>query len=167
MELALRGGHVALFDDEDAERVLALKWHATKRNRTWYAAAAVGPRAKRTTMYLHRLVMNAEPGCSVDHVNHNGLDCRKTNLRYATSGEQNAHRRKQSGAYTSRFKGVHSWVDGGSTRWRASLELAGVERRKYCRTEIDAARAYNELAREAFGEFAVLNDVPDTTKETS
>ena len=160
-EIHLSGGHVALIDSEDAAVALATRWHAYKHGRTWYARGNNKRGETPSTLFLHRTVLRAAPGTIVDHINHDGLDCRKGNLRFATSAQQNANRLKPVIFTTSRFRGVHAWRDkGGVIRWRAGVQSRGVQRRVSCATEIDAARAYNALASEAFSEFALLNEVP-------
>lgn len=154
MNLTLPDGQVALIDDDDAPRVAGPRWYAARRGHVWYVQAGVG----RTTLYLHRVILNAPPGVTVDHVNHDGLDCRKQNLRLASQTQQNANQCKRA-VRSSRFKGVHRWLDDGRVRWRAGVSVNGVQRRVSCATEIEAALVYNELAREAFGEFAVMNIV--------
>lgn len=157
----LPGGHVALVDDDDALVALAARWHAYKHGRVWYAKATNRAGGMPRTLFLHRVVLRARPGTNVDHINHDGLDCRKQNLRFATQAQQNSNRRKPTRFITSRFKGVHAWQDvGGIIRWRAGVQARGVQRRVSCRTETEAALAYNALAREAFGEYALLNEVP-------
>ena len=154
MTLRLSQGHVAIIDAHDAERVGRHSWHAVKAKKTFYARTQIEGRA----VYLHRFVVNAEPGRTVDHVNHDGLDCRKENLRLATMTEQNANQRKRAGG-SSRFKGVHQWVNRGKIRWRAGVQISGRQYRVSCATEHEAALAYNRLARQHFGQFAALNDV--------
>lgn len=162
MEITLLHGCVALIDDDAAALVAGYHWYAMRSKQTWYAVATVGTRKSgRRTAYLHRVVLGAAAGTSVDHINHNGLDCRRANLRYATHTEQNANQRKRPMG-TSRFRGVHLHREpSGRVRWRAGVSVAGIQRRVLCATEIEAAIAYNRLARTAFGAFAKLNDVDE------
>lgn len=110
------------------------------------------------TVYLHRLIMG-EPPNDVDHRNGDGLDNRRCNLRSTTHALNLANQRPQVGR-SSRFKGV-SWYRSRA-RWESYIKVDGKKRRiGYFADEIDAARAYNEAALEAWGEFARLNPVPD------
>jgi hypothetical protein len=88
----------------------------------------------------------------VDHVNGNGLDNRRANIRPATRSQNGANRRKTIGE--SKFKGVCRHCGG----WRATI---GLNNRKLSlgtfRTEEEAARAYDAAAKEHFGEYARLN----------
>jgi hypothetical protein len=101
--------------------------------------------------------MGAMPGQLVDHINGNGLDCRRENLRLCTAKE-NAHNRKPwAKAKISKFKGVtryHPRRPG----WDAQICSDGkVLYLGHFATEEEAARAYDSAARDAFGDFALLN----------
>lgn len=104
---------------------------------------------------MHREILQPGPGFEVDHVNGDGLDNRRANLRECVRTQNNANhglgRLNASG-----FKGV-SW-DAANRRWRTSISAAGVTRNlgRYDRPE-DAARAYDRAAVATFGDFARLN----------
>lgn len=146
--------HVALVDDQDWERARAYKWHASSGNRTWYARRT--PTRTNSYRFLHRFILNAPPDLEVDHVNGDGLDCRRANLRLATKA-QNQWNRSVRGHLRSEFKGVMRHRYG---YWSARVKTGGVERATYWRTELEAAVAYNTMAVKAFGDFARLNPVP-------
>jgi hypothetical protein len=153
-KIVLTQGFVALVDDEDFERVVeAGSWRVHKRGaRRW--ASHTGA---QKDILLHRFILDAQPGQQVDHVNGDGLDNRRANLRWATSAENSANRRKGVGA-VSRFKGVG--FDGRNPRrpWLACLQVRGVRRwLGSFGTEEEAAQAYDRAARESFGEFARAN----------
>lgn len=142
-------GLVAIVDDEDYEMAMQYRWHATKPGRnckTWYA--------KSGRHLLHRLVMNAHhsDGREVDHRNRNGLDCQKSNLRFATSSQNkiNVLPRGKSGLKGVRFK---------SGKWEVSIRPAGRPKRYLGRysTAEEAARVYDHAALAIHGEFALLN----------
>jgi hypothetical protein len=113
---------------------------------------------------MHRLVIDVLPGCYCDHINHNGLDNRKANLRVSTHKQNVWHRRKFSGRTydglkrpsRSRYKGV-DWSND-IKRWRVRIRVNG--KRIYLGSfdnEIDAAKAYDIAAKKYRGEFAFLN----------
>lgn len=88
-EIPLTKGLVTIIDDEDFERVNKYKWHLLLRNtrRTSYATRSSEVGGTKKTVYLHRFILNASNGLQVDHINGNGLDNRKSNLRLVTHSE--------------------------------------------------------------------------------
>lgn len=161
IEVPLTRGLVALIDDEDALMICRHRWMAWSSGHTWYAVREV-PRPRRL-IWMHREIMGRPPRTvQIDHVNRNGLDNRRENLRRATSQQQRANAGKYSTACSSRFKGVGWSINpelraGG--RWRARIQIGGKAVFRSARSEIEAAQRYNDLAREYFGEFACFNDV--------
>lgn len=93
--IALTKGYVAVIDKEDLRRVRKHSWQVTfgggKRPSQHKPYAKT--RIQGKTVYLHRFVMNAQPGTHVDHLNHETLDCRKCNLEEITPLENNNRRR--------------------------------------------------------------------------
>ena len=91
----------------------------------------------------------------VDHINNNGLDNRRCNLRLATRQQQNMNRKKLKGC-SSRYKGVY-WAKNRK-KWCVRIEFnAKVMFLGYFESEIKAGKAYDEAAIKYFGEFARLN----------
>ena len=106
---------------------------------------------------VHRLIMGLRSGdrMEVDHINHDGLDNRRCNLRICTSAQNLCNRRKNCEA-TSQYKGVY-WY-GQRNKWRVDVSING--RTKYVgifANELDAAMAYDLAAKQHYGEFAYLN----------
>jgi hypothetical protein len=154
--IALTQGFVALVDDADYELLAAFKWSATKTRTNVYAVRKVRTSTGRTTsQLLHRFIMGVtHPRIDVDHEDHNGLNCQRSNLRVCVRGENNGNRRKSRGA--SQYKGV-SW-DGHRGMWRAYITIHNTS--KYLgrfHDEREAAVAYDAAARAAFGPFANCN----------
>ena len=92
----------------------------------------------------------------IDHINNNGLDNRKANLRLATPAQNARNRRKTAAKTYSKYKGVS--YHAGQRKWSAAIRVNG--QYKYFglfQNEIDAAKAYDEAARKYHKEFAVLN----------
>jgi len=102
------------------------------------------------TIYLHKLILTEE--CNVDHINHNGLDNRRENLRYATQSQNMANRSMVINS--SGYKSVHK--NGPS--WSAHIKVKGkkIHLGTYI-TKEEAAYAYNKAALKHFGEFAYIN----------
>lgn len=122
--LSLSRGKFAIIDDVDFEKVGHFKWHALKaRQENFYAARNVGKGLNRTLVLLHDELLGIK---NVDHKNGDGLDCRRENLRPATSQQNSqAFRRKISGT-TSQFRGV-SWCNRDQ-KWVAHI---GIGRKQF------------------------------------
>jgi hypothetical protein len=162
--IALTKGKVALVDDEDFEALNQLSWQASRSpySSSWYAARYVymgGGRKNRRcrTEIMHRVIMNALPGTFVDHINHDGLDNRRCNLRLCTKRENRLNSRKTKKG-CSKYKGV-GWCPRRK-RWTARIKWLGTQKMLgRFEEEEDAAIVYNVAAQLLFGEFAFLNDV--------
>jgi hypothetical protein len=154
------GKFIVLYDDEDHDKISKYKWHVkkmNKRNSLIYAATNVKENGRRGALMLHRLITNCQDNKMVDHINHNSLDNRKSNLRICTNSENKMNSKSYKNS-TSRFKGV-AWYNRDK-KWRSYIMkdykciwLGLFE------NEIDAALAYNCAAIKYHGEFACLNEV--------
>jgi len=82
----LTKGKFAIVDPDDFDRLNIYKWHASKNASTFYAKRNLYPKRKGKpgSIPMHRQIMNAPREMLVDHINYNGLDNRKANLRLAT-----------------------------------------------------------------------------------
>jgi len=157
--LKLTDGQETLIDVEDLPKVVFKTWRGTrivKRNPSPYAARSERDNNRNVGVLMHRLLLDAETGLEVDHINGLTLDNRRSNLRICT-GQQNVwNKPKFSGAFSSKFKGV-VW-DKECDKWRARIrfndKLISLGRHV---DEEDAARAYDKKALELFGPFAKLN----------
>lgn len=156
----LTNGYTAVVDDEDYGPVSAFKWHADVRRRRdgrircVYAQRSVVVGGKRATQYLHRFVMDAPAGLQVDHIDGDGLNNSRANLRVCTNSENQCNGRASGGS--SKYRGV-SW-DNVCAKWRAQIMLDGKMQYlgRFLKEE-DAARAYDVAALDNFGEFARMN----------
>lgn len=159
-EIPLTRGYIALVDDEDYDRAMQYNWRATtsiEARRVYIYACRWKPigKGKRVIEYLQKFILNTPH--LIDHVNRDGLDNRKSNLRLATFGQNNQNMiKKQHKKNSSQYKGVG--FHKGMHRWRVRLTTNYVECViGYYDTEVEAAVAYNNKAIEVFGEFAKLN----------
>lgn len=157
--LPLESGLLALVDFEDFERLAGYDWQPTiKTKRVTYAFRFTTrderARGASITEYMHRVILGLD--CpEVDHRNGDGLDNRRENLRFATTTQNMANRRKRVDiACSSRFKGVSRRRTCVSRPWQAVLRDTYLG---YFVTEEEAARAYDSAALQIYGEFARLN----------
>lgn len=155
-QIPLTQGLFAIVDDVDFEAISKFKWCAHKHRGGRFYAVRKGE--KRCSLILmHRMISGAGPSLVVDHINHNGLDNRRENLRVCTNVEnlRNANLSKNN---SSGFKGV-SWSKD-KNKWEAYITIGGKKKSLGKYTEAsDAAQAYNIAAERYFGEFALLNKV--------
>jgi hypothetical protein len=120
-----------------------------------------GVKREGFVLFMHRLLLSVARGRVVDHLDGNGLNNQKVNLRQVSTRQNQMNRRpNQAGRpRSSRYKGVSR--TGKCTTWQAKIVVEGkrVPLGRFKR-EVDAARAYNKAAVEYFGEYARLNDIP-------
>lgn len=148
---------VVLVDDEDYPWISTYTWQYNK-----YVTRMDGTGKERTSIYLHKQIAITHNliktiDSIVDHKNRNTLDNQKHNLRPCTKAQNQANSSKSLGK-SSQFKGV-CW-DSGRRKWMASIRVDRIMK-NLGRFEIeqDAAIAYNNAAREYFGEYANLNAI--------
>lgn len=114
VEFFLPDWQVALIDAED-EHLIADAWvWADRRSKTSYVRVQKFGTEKK--LRLHRLVIAAPPGFYVDHINGNGLDNRRSNLRLCTASQNNMNRMRKAG-----FVGVY--FDKRRGTWRAEITV--------------------------------------------
>jgi hypothetical protein len=155
--IPLTQGQFAKVDDEDYERVNKFRWCANWMNgKSFYAIHSYRrDNGTHTGMSMHRLVMGAKNGQNVDHIHHDTLDNRKSELRICTQS-QNLMNKGKSRNNTSGFKGV-SWRKD-CKKWIALIRKENkTYNLGYFSTKEEAAIAYDQKAKELHGEFAFLN----------
>lgn len=140
--------YIILIDLDDYKRVLSRKWNIKKSNKNIYVRTIFDKKC----IYLHRFILNlSDRSVLVDHINHNGLDNRKSNLREC-SAQQNCFNKRKYKKGSSQYKGVS--FNRSKLKWRASIRKGS---KSYnlgdFRLEEDAYKAYQVAARELFGEF--------------
>jgi hypothetical protein len=153
-EIALTRGLFAIVDARDFEFLSQWKWHASQNG---YAMRRESRRSTYRTISMHRQILGLEYGDTreVDHINRNGLDNRRCNLRIATSSENKMNHGMQS-RNTSGYKGVT--LDKQSQRWKAQIGVSGktISIGKY-KNPHDAYKAYCDAALRYHGEFVCLD----------
>lgn len=156
MLIPLTKGLFAKVDSADLPVIGAYKWHAHSPKISGFYAVA-SPTDRRSNILMHRLIMQAAPGQKTDHINGDGLDNRRVNLRACSAAENARNRRKPTdGSTSSLYKGVAR--NTARKKWVAYIKLDGDQRHLgYFSSETDAAVAYDAAAKELFGDFAFLN----------
>jgi hypothetical protein len=154
--IELTQGKVAIVDAADYEWLSQWKWYAKLNCGHWYACRkGYDDKGKRYDIFMHRVILDAPKGMLADHINGDGLDNSRSNLRLATSTENN-HNRRTSRNNRSGFKGV--WWSTTYQKWGVSVSFGGKQRNiGYFDDLIKAAFARDVLEVKHHGEFAKLN----------
>lgn len=145
--IPLTRGKYAIVDPEDYERLNKYKWHARKGVNTFYAGRTVRTDTKKHLIQMHREVIDPPCHLLVDHINRNGLDNRKANVRLATKSQNNLNRPyiKPKGS-CSKYRGI-SW-DKRRKKWKAQICFNSIQTKiGYFDNEIEAAKAYDKAAK--------------------
>lgn len=152
--IELTKGYFALVDECDAA-LSCYNWSALVRSNTTYASRYVRINGRRNRVLLHREIMNPNRKLTVDHVNRNGLDNRRKNLRVCTK-TQNLGNQRKCRKSLSIFKGV--CFDKRVQKWFAAIHInkKGIYLGSFV-NQVDAAKAYDRAATIHFGQFACLN----------
>ena len=154
-EIPLTQGKVAIVDDEDYDVLAKNKWMALKsRKGVFYAARMITVGYKKQNLLrMHCVILPPTPGMTVDHIDRDGLNNRRSNLRLANGSQQRANRSRRDGC-RSKYRGVTRHRN----KWYARITKDGarIDLGLY-HIEEDAARAYDAAAAQLHGEFANLN----------
>jgi len=153
VEIMLTKGHKAIVDVVDYDRLIRMgTWRAIPSGNTTYAATMDAELGKQ--LLMHRAILECPDGMVIDHINGNGLDNRRVNLRICSHAENLHNSRPMRGC---RYKGV--WRRKGYDLWYAVVNRKRVGS---FRSEREAALAYNRAAKQEYGEFAYLNEVEES-----
>jgi hypothetical protein len=156
-EIKLNRGFVALVDAADFDKVNEFRWTVLQRanDDVTYARRSVGGRGQQKSVRMHRFILELKSSDPfVDHIDRNGLNNTRANLRLCTNRENLGNMRKRVGS--SQYKGVR-WHTH-TRKWEARIRTP--EGRKCLglfACELDAALAYDVAARGVFGAFALIN----------
>lgn len=153
-------GKRALVDDEDFESLSKWSWNLDELG---YARRTTSKRyngvRKFKCIFMHRQVNNTPVGLFTDHINHNTLDNRKSNLRTAT--KQQNHANREFTVNSTGYRGVIASRNNGSPL-KFHAQIKDNKKNIYLgafKTSKEAAAAYNMAASTIYGEFATLNKI--------
>lgn len=157
-QITLTQNKLAIVSDQDFARLNVHRWHACEggKNGLFYARR----KELGKLVYMHHAIRPTPKGFQIDHRDGDGLNNRRKNLRIATSTQNKQAKRRKPNGCSSRFRGVY-W-NTRKKKWLAQIykRIDGVSKRFYAgsfTSEIEAAHAYDTLAKKLFGRFASPN----------
>ena len=156
-EIQLTQNKVALVDDEDYDYLMQWKWLTVKCRKSFYAGRQpAGPHSGRKLIFMHRVIMETPIDIEVDHIDFNGLNNQRYNLRNCTHQNNKRNNRGNCNNKTG-YVGV-KFIEDRRKHFRAAIGIGKkTVNLPYYHTAEEAARSYDEAAIKYFGEFACLN----------
>lgn len=155
-QIPLTQGKFALVDDADFEWLRQWRWRYFHAG-NGYAGRQVKGDGKATNILMHRLILDCPKGMEIDHIDHDGLNNQRANLRLATHAE-NMRNRSLHKNNSSGFTGVRFQPENNLHRpWRAAIKIDGKTKHlgMFASPE-DAHEAWKKAAVAVFGAFAPL-----------
>jgi hypothetical protein len=147
-EIILCSGEKVLVDDEDYKLLNSVKWYASYTSSNVYAIHSFRIKGIKRTVLMHQFILTPEDGFDIDHINGEGLDNRRCNLRLVTRRQnlQNRHTEK-----SSQYPGV-SW----NKRYKKYASQITINGKAHgiimCDDEFEAFTAYRVAVKVLTGE---------------
>jgi len=151
-EIELTKGFVTQVDNNDYNWLIQSKWFVMKGWNTWYAATQIKLKnGKYKILFMHRVILDTPKALQGEHIDRNGLNNQRSNLRNATRAQNRANtlpgnNKKYKGTLKHGKQFISQIRINGTTRNLGSFK-----------TEEEAAKKYDLVAKDVFGEFAYLN----------
>ena|SRR3990167_8837350 len=121
--VTLNDGNVCFSSPCDIEKLTERSWYARRDKSTFYAVAATTVDGKRKSIYLHREIFDNPVDRCVDHINGNGLDNRRPNIRLCLHGQNRMNAIKRKPSKYSKYKGVY--FNRRTKRWLSIIQAGG------------------------------------------
>lgn len=156
--ILLSHGHVALVDDGDYEYLSQFRWWPSRDGQIIYASRNIKKEGRWASCKMHHEILQPCFGKEIDHIDRNGLNNQRDNLRLV-SRSQNRMNSVTPGNKCG-YKGVVFDNRGKRKPFWARLRTLGkVYQSGYFYTAKEAAAAYNKMAIDIFGKYALLNEL--------
>lgn len=139
-------------DAEDRQFLERFKWHIKKDKKTSYVYTNVKIGGKQTSLSMHRLICGLVAS-EIDHINRDGLDNRKENLRFCSSKQNQCNRVRQN---SHGYRGVYLPKNSSNFAFQIQFDGKKYQKSGFATAEA-AARAYDEKSKEVHGEFGIRN----------
>ena len=157
-EIILTQGKVTQVDDEDYDYLNQWKWFVHKNRNNYYCERNITIlKNKQKQIGIHQIILERILGHNnfemVDHIDGDGLNNQRNNLRAATNQQNSMNTKSKS------IKGVTFCNYKKNKKWRVRIRLNKNVNIGYFNTQEEAAEAYNKKAIELFGEYAKLNEI--------
>lgn len=125
-KINLTQNKIAIIDDNDFSRISRYKWYAYNSRGVWYAGRTIYKNNIGRILQMHKFIfyddINHNLNTEIDHINRNGLDNRKINLRFVNHSVNCRNRRKLKNT-SSRYIGVS--FDKKQNKWRSYIKING------------------------------------------
>lgn len=155
-EMKLTQGRVSLVDDDAFAELSQYNWHASKSGATFYSTRHAHPTgAGLGKVKMHHTVIGHPPnGLVVDHIDGNGLNNQRANLRFFSVRQNQQNQVLTTAKKHSRYPGVSLYCKGSWVRWVAGAKING--KRKTLGYFTEERAAYEAYC-------AATNTIPETS----
>lgn len=155
-----RGMFRAIIDDCDFELINSFSWSYCVFSGKPYAVTTLSnSNGEHRKVLMHQMIMGVNIGMDIDHIDGNGLNNSRYNLRVCTHA-QNVMNSKAKSSNITGFKGVRMRREALKKPFTAQIQVEGkLIHLGYFKTASEAAISYNKAALKYFGEFARLNKI--------